>query len=206
MTKISIVMMTLGMAGLAFAGDPKADPKAGAPKVDAKMAPAAPVPPPKAMEMPKPAQEIADMVKAKSGNWACFGTATMGSEMKFKGVMKSKADLAGFWVHDSFDGNMGEGKTAMKFTFEAYATFDSSSKKWRTVFVDSFGGQMIGSSDGMKDGKMDTMSDSMSGMGKGQFKDHVDATDQKKGVHMWGEDSHDAGKTWNKVYDMTCKK
>ena len=210
MTKISIAMITmLGLTALAFAGDPKADPKAGAPKADAKdakMAPVAPVVPPKAMEMPKPAQEVADMAKAKSGTWNCFGTASMGTEMKFKGMMKSKVDLAGFWVHDSFAGTMGEGKTSMAFAFEAYSTFDSSSKKWRAIFVDNMGGQMIGTSDGMKDGKMDTMSDTMDARGKGQFKDHADMTDLKQGVHMWGEDSHDGGKTWNKVYDMTCKK
>ena len=31
-------------------------------------------------------------------------------------------------------------------------------------------------------------------------------SDMKKGAHMWGEESRDNGKTWNKVYDMMCKK
>ena len=43
-------------------------------------------------------------------------------------------------------------------------------------------------------------------MGAGTFKDHVDMTDAKAGVKMWGEMSMDKGKTWKKVYEMTCKK
>jgi hypothetical protein len=159
------------------------------------------------MEMPKAAPEIAEMVKNMAGTWKCTGTGMMGTnELKFTGTMKSKADLDGFWVHDSFDGSMGEGKAAMKFKFEGYSTFDPGSKKWRSVMIDNWGGQMVGTSDGMQGGKMDTMSDTMDMRGKGQFKDHTDATDPKKGVHMWGEESRDNGKTWNKVYDMTCKK
>jgi hypothetical protein len=45
----------------------------------------------------------------------------------------------------------------------------------------------------------------MGGMGAGMFKDHGDMTDKKVGMHMWGEMSMDKGKTWVKVYDMTCK-
>lgn len=191
MTKFSMVLVTMiSVSGLAFAGDAT------------KPAPAP------AMELPKPAQEVTDMVKSMAGTWRCDGTATgMDSkDMKFKGTMTSKADLGGFWAHQSFAGNMGEGKMAMPFKFESYSTFDSSTKKWRIMMVDNMGGQMVGTSDGMKDMKMDTMSDTMDGRGKGQFKDHMDMTDMKKGAHMWGEESRDMGRTWNKVYDMTCKK
>ena len=70
----------------------------------------------KAMEMPKPAQQIADRVKAMSGTWKCEGTAAGmdGKDQKFTGSMTSKADLDGFWVHDSFQGTMGAGKTWTK--------------------------------------------------------------------------------------------
>jgi hypothetical protein len=176
----------LGMAGVAGAGDTAA-PKAGAPAA-----------------MPKPAPEIADMLKGMAGTWKCEGTATGmdGKETKFTGKLTSKADLDGFWIHESFDGTMA----AMgKFKFESFETYDGNAKKWHSVMVDNWGGMMHGESDGMKDMKMDVLSDTMGPMGKGQFKDHIDASDMKKGVHMWGEDSRD-GKTFNKVYDMTCKK
>jgi hypothetical protein len=189
--KIAFVSM-MSLTTVAVAGDA------------AKPAPEAP----KAMEMPKPAQQIVDRVKAMSGSWKCEGTAAGmdGKDQKFTGSMTSKADLDGFWVHDSFQGTMGAGKTSMKFKFESFSTFDVNSKKWREVMVDNWGGQMIGTGDEMKDGKMDTMSDSMDMMGKGMMKDHTDVSDMKKGAHMWGESSHDAGKTWSKSYDMTCKK
>jgi hypothetical protein len=194
MTKIAIVSMMMFGSLTAFAGDP------------AKPAPAKDA---KAMEMPKPAQQVTDRAKAMAGTWKCEGTAAGmdGKDMKFTGTMSSKSDLDGFWVHDTFSGVAGAGATSMKYKFESFATFDAGSKKWRTVMVDNWGGQAIGTGDEMKDGKMDTAAESMdSMMGKGMMKDHVDVSDMKKGAHMWGEGSHDGGKTWNKAYDMMCKK
>ena len=190
-TKIALVSM-MSLSSLALAGDA-----------------AKPTPPaPKAMEMPKPAQQVVDRIKAMGGSWKCDGTAPGmdGKDLKFVGTMTSKSDLDGFWVHDSFAGNMGEGKTAMKYKFEMFATYDTNMKKWRSVMVDNWGGQMIGMGDEAKDGKSEMAAESMDAMGKGMMKDHVDASDMKKGVHMWGEGSHDAGKTWMKSYDMVCKK
>src|SRR6185295_3729710 len=100
MNKISITLLSLiGMAGLAFAGDSKADPKATAPKADVPKTDASKTEA-KPMEMPKAPQEVADRVKAMSGTWKCDGSGMGmdGKEMKFKGTMKSKADLDGYWV------------------------------------------------------------------------------------------------------------
>jgi len=178
----------------------KTDAKAGA-KVDAKAGAA-----PAAAEMaaPKPAAEIADMKKMMAGTWRCTGTTSdmKGVATPMKATMKTKADLDGFWIHDSFTGTAGK----MKYTFETYTTFDASAKKWRRVMLDNMGGQMIGTSDGMKDGKMDFNLDTMSPMGASMFKDHLDASDAKAGLKSWGEMSMDKGKTWSKVYEMTCKK
>jgi hypothetical protein len=189
MNKIAFVSM-MSLSSLAFAGDAAKPPDA------------------KAMEMPKPAQQIAARVKAMAGTWKCDGSAPGmdGKDVKFTGTMTSKADLDGFWVHDSFTGLLGTGATAMKFKFENFATFDVNLKKWREVMVDNWGGQAAGTGDEIKDSKMDTAYDSLDMMGKGMMKNHTDASDAKKGVHMWGEGSHDAGKTWTKSYDMVCKK
>jgi Protein of unknown function (DUF1579) len=191
-TTISISITVVMLAGVARAGDPKA-----------KMPE-----PTKAMEMPKAPHEIGERVKAMSGTWRCDGSTLGmdGSAMKFKGTMTSRAELDGFWVHDSFNGTMGTGKGAMKFRFESYATFDPAAKKWRSLFMDNAGGQMVATADPMKDGKLDTIGDMTSMMGKSQFKDHVDVSDKKKGAHMWGEESRDGGRTWKPVYDMICKK
>ena len=153
--------------------------------------------------MPKPPAEIAAMAKTLGGTWRCAGTGpgADGQPGPMKSTLKTKADLDGWWLQDTFEATMGKSK----FKFSAYTTYDAGSKKWRRVMVDSWGGQMIGSSDGLKDNKIDFNLDSMGPMGGGQFRDHVDLTDPKN-VKMWGEMSPDKGKNWMKVYEMTCKK
>ncbi|MDB4961528.1 MAG: hypothetical protein JWP01_1527 [Myxococcales bacterium] len=207
----SVVIATLTMVGMASA-QPKVDAKAGA-KVDAK-APAAgakvdakagaAVTPPPAIPMPTPAPEVKEMLKLSAGTWKCTGSAAANeaTQSPMKATMKTKADLDGFWIQDTFEGTMGK----MKFKFVAYTTFDAASKKWRRVSVDSQGAQMIGTSDGVKDGKMTFNMDTMGGMGSGtMFKDSVDMTDPKL-VKAAGTMSMDKGKTWMPVYEMSCKK
>ncbi len=91
------------------------------------------------------------------------------------------------------------------FKFESFVTFDAKLKKYREVFVDNLGGQMVGTSDGMTGGKMEFDLDQTNMMGASKFKDHTDASNPKA-VHVWGEVSMDAGKTFSKDYDMTCTK
>lgn len=210
MTKISLTMVSVvGMTGLAFAqGAAKApDPKAAATAKDTKAEEKATTTP---MEEMKPPAEIAAAAKQRAGTWRCTGVGMGGpdmkTEMKFKGIQTSKPDLDGWWIRDVFNGTMGEGKTAMKFKMESFATFDGNTKRWRILSVMNDGGSMVGWSDGMKDGKMDITSESTSMMGSAQFKEHIDMTDPKAGVKTWGEMSMDKGKTWHKVYETTCKK
>ncbi|HTL38339.1 MAG TPA: hypothetical protein VL326_34650 [Kofleriaceae bacterium] len=160
-----------------------------------------------AMEMPKPPAEVKDMVKMAGAHNNCKGTGLgmdMKSEVKFTGSINRKADLDNWWVHESMTGTMGEGKTKATMKMEAYMTWDAKMGKWRMVSVMNDGTQMVGTAD-FKDGKLEAVSDTTGPMGSGMFKDHGDATDKKAGMHMWGEMSMDKGKTWTKVYDMTCK-
>jgi len=214
MATLTMVGSLVVSAGLA-AAQPKVDAKAPA-KADAKVDAKAPVktvdaktdgkPPAKAeMPTPKVPQEVTDMAKMVVGTWKCTGNSygMDGAPTPMTGTMKSKVDLDGFWLHDSFEAKMGKAK----FKFESFSTYDAGSKKWRSVMVDNWGAQSIGTSDGMKDGKMDVNMDTMGGpMGPGMFRDHMDASDAKAGVKMMGEASMDKGKTWNKVYEQTCKK
>ena len=212
MTKFSIAMIALiSMAGLAAAGDPKADPKAGAPKADAKAPPKAD---PKAdapkgdmpkmdMKDMKPPQELADMAKTMAGTWKCKGSG-MGHDMKMgdmTATMTPKLEMGGYWIHDTFDAKMGK----EPFHFESYTTYDSMTKKWHRVMAEIGGGYSTGDSAGMVAGKMDWELSSHGMMGDSPFKDHLDASDPKA-VKAWGEMSMDKGKTWMKVYEMTCKK
>ncbi len=185
-----VTMMLVGAAGLAAAGDAK----------DAKQAA------PPAMAMPKAPAEIADMAKQMGPSYRCEGTASGmdGKPEKIKMTGTTKLDLDGFWVHDSMVG--GSDKPGQKFRMESFTTYDAGAKKWHRIAIMNDGGQMVGTADPMKDMKQDYLLDTWSPMGSGQFKDHVDMSDLKKGVHVWGEMSMDKGKTWMPVYDMTCKK
>ena len=154
--------------------------------------------------MPKPAQQVTDRIKERAGTWKCDGTS-IGMDMKdtkFTATMTTKPTSTGSGRTRTFVGKAGEGKAAMAYKFESYSTFDTSAKKWREITVDNWGGQSVGTGD---DHNLIT-SDMSDSMGKGMMKDHEDATDLKKGLHVWGEASKDAGKTWLKIYDLTCKK
>jgi hypothetical protein len=217
MKKISIALFSImAMAGVASAQQKgsaatpatPATPAAKAPAAGgaaAAKAPAAPAAAP--MEMPKPPAEVKDMIKMSGTRNNCKGTGLgpdMKSEVAFKGTITRKADLDNWWVHETMTGTMGEGKTKATMKMEAYMTWDAKMGKWRMVSVMNDGTQMVGTAD-FKDGKLEAVSDTTGPMGSGMFKDHGDATDKKAGMHMWGEMSMDKGKTWTKVYDMTCK-
>ena len=183
----------------AAAGGAKADAKTDA-KADAKAAA------PAAMEMPKPPAEIAAALKDMGAHKNCTGTGMgpdMKTELKFKSSMSNKSDLGGWWIHMSMNGTMGEGKASGKFLMESYQTWDAKMGKWRITGVMNDGSNMAGTAD-MKDGKYESQADVWSNMGKATMKEHGDMTDKKVDMHMWGEMSMD-GKTWMKVYDMTCK-
>ena len=150
---------------------------------------------------PKIPQEVTDLAKILNGTWKCAGTATLSPdpEAPLTATLITKSDLDGFWLHSSLDGKVG--KTRMKY--ESFTTFDS--RKWRRVLVDNRGQQALGTCDAIKDGKMDWNLDVMGQTPTALFRDHLDASDPKK-LELSGETSIDKGKTWTKVYVMTCKR
>ena len=152
-------------------------------------------------------QEVTDLLKLVTGSWKCTGTATMGTDpaaQPMTATLKTKSDLDGFWIHDTFEAKVGPAAKATKLKYESFTTFDS--RKWRRVLVDNRGAQIIGTSDGIKDGKMDWNLDALASAGPAvQFRDHLDASDAKA-LKLSGEQSSDKGKTWTKVYEMTCKR
>jgi hypothetical protein len=200
-----ILIATLATTGVALA-QPRVDPKAPTASVDpkAKVEPKADVKTEAKMEMPKPPAELADYAKATAGNWRCTGTETQmdGNTSKITGTVKTRLDPDKWWVVDTIEARGTQGT----FKMTAYTTYDAAAKKWRRVAVNNHGGQMIGSSEGIEDNKADWNMDVTSAMGAGQFRDHVDMTDPKAGVKMWGEMSMDKGKTWQRAYEWTCKK
>lgn len=216
MKTFSITTISLiAMAGMAFAQAPKPpDPKAGAGvgvKAGAGTADArggVVVGAGAKMEMPKPPAEIAATLKMMGTRSTCKGTG-LGPDMKtmvdFKGTGTSKLVLDGWWIQGSMTGTMGKGKTSTKMKMESFMSYDAKSAKWRTLGVMNDGTSMHGWAE-MKDGKYEGTAEMTGPMGSGQFKEHGDMTDPKAGMKMWGEMSMDNGKTWTKVYEMTCKK
>jgi len=191
-TFLRVAIAMVGMTGLA-AAQPKTDPKASA--ADSKAG---------GMGDMKPPPELAAMAKAAAGTWNCKGQGMDHTQkmVDTTGTMKIKLDVANWWVHGTFESKMGK----EPFQFESFTTFDPASKKWKRVMVESGGGWSTGESDGMKDNKIDWNLTSHSAMGEVMFRDHEDMSDPKAGVKQWGEFSMDKGKTWTKVYELTCKK
>jgi hypothetical protein len=194
-----IAIATLTMVGVASA-QPKAPEKApappakAAPKADPKGAPAMPAVPP----------EIEAMGKTAAGTWKCKGDdfdPMSGAKSPLTATNTVKLDLDKWWIVENM-----EVKGKMTFKMVAYTTYDATSKKWRRLSMMNDGGHMIGTSDGMKDNKMTWNMDMITPMGAGMFRDSMDLTDAKAGMKSWGEMSMDKGKTWKKVYEMTCKK
>src|SRR5262245_18059462 len=221
MMKLNIAIASLLFAGVGVAvaqapapkpatpapGTPAAKPPVPAPATpaDPKATAGAPRTPPaaKALEAPKPPRQIADMSKDMVGTWRCKGeTSHMdGTKETVTATNTIKVDMNKWWIVENL-----AVKSKMPFAMTTYTTFDAGSNKWRRVAVDNFGGSYAGTSDGMKDKKLDWNLDVMGPMGGGMFRDHVDTSDPKVGVKLWGEMSMDKGKNFVKVYEMTCKK
>ena len=232
MNKFSITMVALvAMASVAVAQQ-KADPKAGAgsaaPKAPAagSAAGSAAAKAPAAgsaaagsaagsaaaakMEMPKPPAEIKDALKQMGTRQTCTGISWGGpdgkQEMKTTATGTNALALDGWWIKGSTTLKMGTGKTAGTMKIDSYMTWDGKLGKWRSVGMSSDGSLMVGTAD-YKDGKLESVSDTFGGMmGNGKWREHGDMTDPKAGMKMSGEMSMDGGKTWTKVYEMTCKK
>lgn len=199
MNKLTMTLIsTIAMTGLAFAQQ-----KAPAPKAPDQTAPAK-------VEKPKPPAEIAAFLKQMGPRMSCTGTSVGPdgkSEVKMKATGLSKMALDGWWIHGTSNILMGEGKNIHRLKIESYQTWDPKISKWRTVGVANDGSVMVGTGE-MKDGKYESMSDMYGGMmGNGKFRERgemIDAAKPKAGMKMVGEMSTD-GRTWTKVYDMTCK-
>ena len=185
-----------GSAGAGAKVDAKAGAQAGAAVMQA---------PP---EKPKPPAEIAAFLKQMGRTMKCTGTSVgpdMKSEVKMTAQGTSTTALDGWWIKGTATITMGAGRTAHRLKIESYQTWDAKISKWRTVGVANDGSVMLGTAE-MKDGKYTAMSDMYGGMmGTGKFRETGDMSDPKAGMKMTGEMSTD-GKTWTKIYDMTCKK
>ena len=173
---------------------------AAAAKQPAAAPTAAPVAPPQPMAMPSAPAEVAALAKA-AGNWRCTGVGfSPAGEMKMTATIKNKLDIDKWWVRTNFAETGGS-----KFKFEAFTTYDTASKKWTRVMVDNMGNHEVSTSEGAKDGKITWTGASTGSMGTMAGRHYEDSTNPKE-LKMWGEYSFDKGKTFQKAYEVTCKR
>ena len=143
--------------------------------------------------------ELLALGKSVTGVWKCKGEMHDGTALvPVTATNKVKLELDKWWIAATLE---VKGPVAMKLL--TYTTYDTSAKKWRRVSFDNLGGQMVGTADAQ--GATFNL-DMIGPLGGGQFRDHTDPFDPRTGLHVWGEMSRDKGKSWTKVYDMTCKK
>ena len=213
---IGTVFVFGALASAAAADEAKAPPpKAGGPSAGAPATPhaavVAPMPPkqqpPPEPEM-KPAPEIADAAKAMVGSYKCKGVDFNpdGSSRPSLSTMKISSELDGFYILV----DLQEQKTkenATPFKARMYRTYDADAKKWtNTMLATAPGGPLTMTTTDTMGGQV-TWSGSFSMQGHAfTEKSHEEPDAKTKSVHIWGEFSMDGGKTFNKDYDITCKK
>jgi hypothetical protein len=187
---------------------PAGTPAAGAPAAaqPAKEAPKPVEQAPMNMPMPTPSEELKAVAKAMNGNWKCTGTV-MGMDMKERpstATMSFKLEVDGFWLR----GEMAEKKTkdnAHPYKFTSLQTYDAATKKWMKFGFDNTGSWSKAWSTG-PDATGKWTWEAVSTMAGMEFKGRDYEETKDKAVHVWGEGSMDGGKTYTKMYDITCKK
>jgi hypothetical protein len=152
---------------------------------------------------PTAPKELADYAKQLAGTHSCALKA-LGPDMKTMvaatATLSSKLEQSGFWNHVAYDTKMG----GMPFHFDEYTTYDSGTKTFRRVMVESMGTSSMGTAPAQGP-KYDWELASQGAMGATMVRDHEDFSDPKV-FKSWGEMSMDHGKTWTKFYEQSCKK
>jgi len=146
---------------------------------------------------PKPPTEVADLVKATAGTYACTGKTVMpdGKTYDTAATITTRADLDGFWIHDQLSGSVGG---LGKFSVEVFTTFDPTDKLWHRMMFDWLGGYLVGAAKSRLDFEMTGSGP----FGAYRFRDRTDASNPKL-IKKSGERSRD-GKVWTKDYDLAC--
>jgi hypothetical protein len=204
--KVAIATALVLAASVAHADQPKpaGGPAAGAPA----MRPPDPKPQPAMPEM-KPAPEIAEAAKVMAGSYTCKGVDMNpdGSSRPATSKMKISLELGGYYILV----DLAEQKSkdnATPLAAKMYRTYDTTTKRWiNTLLASAPGGPVtMTTTDKMGVGPV-TWTGSGTIMGQAfTERSHEDPDPATKSVHVWGEFSMDGGKTFQKDYDVTCKK
>jgi hypothetical protein len=148
-----------------------------------------------------PLKELAALDRAiGGGTWTCQGTALVRS---MSATRTSRLEMNGTWMHDSVEAKLGDSP----FHFEVYTAFDPVGKHFHRVMVESDGNLAEGEGHVGAGSVIDFQLDTHGPRGDGLFREHIDwSAAASTGVVAVGEVSTDQGKTWVKIYELTCKR
>jgi hypothetical protein len=199
--KLVASMIVTAIAVPATANPPapdKADRKAPPAPAASAGAPRTPSPPPAPPAHAAPPPEVAALGKDLAGAWTCKGVALRenGSSQPLQASVTIKLDLDDAWLVTTLVEKGGSLK------FIEYRSYDGVAKEWTRVQLVNTAGRVLSTSPGEKGGKWTWTGAATSPNGTMPLRDY----EQRDGaqLRLWGE-AQVAG-TWQKLYDVTCKK
>ena len=144
-----------------------------------------------------PPKELAELSRAiGDGTWTCTGSA-LGKQMTASRT--SRLEMSGVWMHDSVDAKLG----SEPFRYEVYTAWDPNGKHFHRVMIESDGNLAEGEGHATAGNAVEFQLDTHGPRGDGLFRERIDWSG-KAGVVAIGEVSPDKGKSWVKLYELTC--
>jgi hypothetical protein len=204
--KLAASLIVIAIAAPATANPPapeKADrkpaPPSATPPAPAPSAGAATRPSPPAPQTPAgPPVEVAALGKELAGTWTCKGVALRGdgSSKPLVASVVSKLDLDDAWLVTTLTEKDG------KLKFTQYRSYNPIAKEWTRIQMDNMTGHVLSTSPGERGGKWAWTGNATSPMGTLPLRDY----EQRDGaqLRLWGEAQ--IGGSWEKLYEVTCKK
>ena len=161
--------------------------------------PPVPMPPPPPPPPPPPAAEIAQLAKQVAGTYACKGVqlAADHSSTPVTAKLSIKLALGGAWILSSLAELKADG-----LQLDEYRTYDPVAKQWTRIQLASSTGHVISTSLGEKGGTWTWEGTATSPLGTQQLRDYEQLGDRQ--LKLWGEAL--LGGTWQKLYEVTCKR
>lgn len=197
----SVIVIGFGMPASAAANplapdkaDRKSPPGPAASAGSARRPSLPPVPPAPA----PPAPEVAALGKQLAGAWSCKGVALHGdgSSQPLQPSLAIKLDLDDAWLVTTLVEKAGNLKRT------EYCTYDATAKEWTRVQLINTSARALSTSPGEQNGKWTWTGTATSPTGTQPLRD-CEQRDGKQ-LRLWGEAQLDG--TWQKTYDVTCKK
>jgi hypothetical protein len=145
-----------------------------------------------------PPPEVAGLGKDLAGAWSCKGVALRGdgSSQPLQATLAIKLDLDDAWLVTTLLDTAGGKKLT------EYRTFDAAAKEWTRVQLLNTAAHVLSTSPGERAGKWTWTGTTTAPAGPQPVRDY----EQRDGKQLrrWGEAQLDG--TWQKTYDMTCKR